>query len=203
MGVKIRFRCQCGKVTGLIDAGGMTCRGSCYCLDCQAYARYLGDPKRVLDAAGGTEIVGMRPGRMQFTSGLGHVDCMTLTSRGPYRWFASCCRMPLGNTPRNPRSSYISVMRCVLVLPAAEVDAVFGPPTFRFGVKNATRPVARTPVAMGIVLMKVIMMLIGRRISGRWRGNPFFELDTHLPIRMPDELSKTSRFKLRGDTRRD
>lgn len=203
MSAKIRFRCQCGKVAGLIDTGGMTCRGSCYCMDCQAYARFLGDPKRVLDAAGGSEIVGIGPSRLEFTTGLGHVDCMTLTSRGPYRWFASCCRTPIGNTPRDPRSSYVSVFRCALVSPAREIDAMFGQPTFRFSTKTATGPVEATRLAMALVILKVVAMLVGRRISGRWRGNPFFEPDTHLPIRMPDELSRTSRFKLRGDIRRD
>ena len=50
--------CACGRVSGLVSGASASTgtRAVCYCDDCQAFARHLGDADRVLDANGGTEV---------------------------------------------------------------------------------------------------------------------------------------------------
>ena len=55
------IRCQCGKVRGDVDLSRAYTRATCYCKDCQAFARYLKRPDMV-DRCGGTDIVPMSPG---------------------------------------------------------------------------------------------------------------------------------------------
>ncbi len=197
--MNIPLRCECGKVTGLVESGGITCRGTCYCRDCRAFANFLGKPERILDGRGGTEIIGTVPGRLRFTAGVEHIASVTLTSRGPYRWYADCCRTPLGNTPRSAKASYVSIPRCALAGPDAEVDRAFGRANFTFAGESATGPVRSTPVAMTVTIAKVVANLLLTRLSGGWRNTPFFSPGTGEPLRAPQALDAQTRRVLRGD----
>ena len=94
------IRCTCGQVRGEADLGHAYTRGTCHCHDCQAYARWLGRPE-LMDAAGGTDIVPMSPADIRLTAGVEHLACMSLSEKGTLRWYAACCRTPLGNTARS------------------------------------------------------------------------------------------------------
>ena len=48
------LKCRCGAVRGEMQPRRAYTRATCYCKDCRAYARFLGQPG-VLDEAGGTE----------------------------------------------------------------------------------------------------------------------------------------------------
>jgi Family of unknown function (DUF6151) len=65
------LRCCCGQVRGVASVVSPSTgfRLFCYCKDCQAFARFL-DRADVLDAAGGTDIVQMPPGRVKLTAGI-------------------------------------------------------------------------------------------------------------------------------------
>src|SRR5262249_14193468 len=99
------LRCECGHVRGVASevSPSTGCRVVCYSKNCQAFARFL-ERAAVLDAAGGTDIFQMPPGRMKITAGMHAVRCLRLSNRGIYRWYADCCRTPIGNTagPRVP-----------------------------------------------------------------------------------------------------
>jgi hypothetical protein len=69
----------------------------CYCKDCQAFARFL-DRADVLDAAGGTDIFQLPPGRVKLAAGADALRCVCLGNRGVFRWYADCCRTPIANT---------------------------------------------------------------------------------------------------------
>src|SRR5262249_45484515 len=49
----------------------------------------------VLDAASGTDIFQMPPGRMKLTAGTDAVRCL-------FRWYTDCCRTPIANTAAGP-----------------------------------------------------------------------------------------------------
>ncbi|MBX3018151.1 MAG: hypothetical protein KF767_09705 [Bdellovibrionaceae bacterium] len=94
----IPLRCECGKFQGQAQLDGTNGRFVCYCDDCQAYMKYIGQEKRVLDSAGGTEITPVIPTRIQLAGGARELlSCVRLTDRGMYRWYTSCCRSPIGN----------------------------------------------------------------------------------------------------------
>lgn len=69
----------------------------CYCDDCQAFARFLATPG-TMDVHGSTDIFQVPPAKFQITQGLDAIECMRLTDKGMVRWYAGCCRTPIGNT---------------------------------------------------------------------------------------------------------
>lgn len=98
----MKLACRCGQVEGRIDPRRTHARTSCYCRDCRAFARWLGGVE-LLDAGGGTDILAMAPDGLRITRGFEKMACMSLGTRGLLRWYASCCRTPLGNVPRDPK----------------------------------------------------------------------------------------------------
>jgi hypothetical protein len=200
MGVEIPLRCECGTVAGVVAVQGLAVHGACYCRDCQAFARFLGRPERMLNAGAGTEVIGTLPSRVRFTAGQDRLACITLTSRGPFRWYAECCRMAIGNGSRSPKVPFVTLQCRALAVPAAELDRAFGRSTFAFAVQAATTRVASTPLGFALTLPKIIWNILVARLSGSWRINPFFKAGTNEPIRAPQALSEQERHALRGDT---
>ena len=69
----------------------------CYCDDCQTFLHYLRRAD-LLDAQGGSDIVQIAPASLSFVQGKERIVGLRLTPKGLYRWYASCCGTPLGNT---------------------------------------------------------------------------------------------------------
>jgi hypothetical protein len=197
---RIPLRCECGTVNGLVAVRGLAVRGACYCRDCQAFARFLGRPERMLDAAGGTTVIGTLPSRVEFTSGQERLTCITLTPGGPYRWYAECCRMAIGNTSRARKTPFVTLHTRALAAAPAELDRAFGPGSFAFGVESATAKVAKRRAGLLLALPKILWNIIQARTSGSWRINPFFKPGSDIPLREPTVLSKEERCSLRGDS---
>ncbi len=65
----------------------------CYCQDCQAFARFL-ERRDLLDAAGGTDIFQMPPGRVKFTTGTDAVRCLRLLPSFIPSWTTSRTAVP-------------------------------------------------------------------------------------------------------------
>src|SRR5262245_25612243 len=96
----LAIRCDCGAVRGVARgvSGERGNRVVCYCDDCQSFAHVLERSEDTLDAHGGTEIFQMSPAQLEFTAGADRLACLRLTPKGLLRWYASCCRTPIGNT---------------------------------------------------------------------------------------------------------
>lgn len=88
--------------------------------------------------------------------------CMSLSPRRLLRWYAGCCRTPVGNTPRNPKLSYAGLAHDCPSGPAFDKDAAFGPPR--------------------LAALKTAHNVGGARLSGRYKDNPFFQPGTAEPI---------------------
>lgn len=195
----IHLRCRCGKLQGELDAAGVAARAVCYCKDCQAFARFLereGGPADVLDAAGGTEVAAATPGALRFTSGLEHLGCMSLSPRGLYRWYASCCATPIGNTPRDPKTHYVGLIRACLDAPAETLDRQLGRSPCLVQTQSALAPVKPTPARTAVAVVKIGSMLLRARLDGAWRNNPFFLAGGAAPLRQPRVLTLDERSAL-------
>ncbi len=190
----IALRCRCGKLRGQVDERRVAARAVCYCRDCQAYGHFLG--KGVLDAQGGTEVAATLPAAVRFDAGLEHLACMSLSTKGLYRWYASCCRTPIGNTPRDPHTSYVGLVRACLDAPDAELDRALGPLRCRVQTASATAPVASSALATAGVVGKVGWMLMKARLGGGYRDNPFFQANGSAPLKPPQVLSLEERKAL-------
>jgi hypothetical protein len=99
MPTNVALGCRCGRVRGLALGVSPDSTGHvvCYCDDCQAFARFLELPG-IMDARGGTDIFQVPPARVRITEGLDGLECMRLSEKGLLRWYARCCRTPIGNT---------------------------------------------------------------------------------------------------------
>lgn len=118
------IQCVCGAVRGQIEGVGVHNRLICYCTDCRAFAHFLGRGREVLDAHGGTEIVQVAQARLRFLQGEERLSAVRLSEKGIIRWYAACCKTPIGNTPADPKVSVIGLIHCCL--DAARINEDFG-----------------------------------------------------------------------------
>jgi hypothetical protein len=186
------LRCRCGTLQGYVLPSAGATRAVCYCKDCQAYARFLRTP-RVLDRCGGTEVVASLPKHVHFISGQDALACLSLSPRGILRWYAKCCNTPIGNTPRNPTLAYVGLVHSGLETHSPSLESSFGPLRMAVNTKSAIGKVRPTPVATVIGVLALIKVLLGARLSGAYKDNPFFLAGSDTPIRQPYVLSKVER----------
>lgn len=194
MDTTIPLRCRCGTVKGELDARRAYTRATCYCKGCRAYARFLGVPG-VLDVAGGTDVVPAAPAAVRFTAGVDQVACMSLSPKGILRWYAACCRTPLGNTARDPKLPYVGLVTACFDAPPQAVDATFGPrDRIALNTRSATVPVRATRIRLIAGVLRIVVGVFGAR-RRRERTSPFFDAAGH-PVREPEVISHESRMAL-------
>ncbi len=205
MPLDVPLRCQCGHLRGVArdvsPSAGF--RVICYCKDCQAFARFL---KRadVLDAAGGTDIVQMPPGRVTLTAGADAVRCVRLSDKGVYRWYADCCRTPIANTV-GPGFPVIGLVHSFMddaftdgLARGRPRDEVLGPPLCRIYERSATGPLpaaAPPPASFAILVRRAAKALIWW-MGGLGRPSPFFDSHTTAPRSEPRLLTPSERAVL-------
>lgn len=190
----MKLACRCGQVQGECDPARAYTRATCYCRDCRAFARWLGDGG-LLDAAGGSDIVPMAPDGVRFTAGQEHLACMSLGPRGLLRWYAACCHTPLANVPRDPKFFYLGLPVACLDAPETAVSAAFGPGgRVALSTESATAPVTPTRWALLGGIVKIVANVVGARLRGRRNGLLFAE--DGAPIRPVQVLTLEQRRAL-------
>lgn len=182
----VRIQCRCGTVQAVIEPAGLLGRATCYCRDCQAWAHWLGTPG-LLDARGGTDILAAMPARMHITAGMEQLACATLSGR-VLRWYAACCRSPLGATARSAKAQYVGIPVSTAVSPA-EVEAHVGAEGRAVAhAGSATAHVRSTPLGIARVGARVGLALVGARLRGE-RRSPFFDPASGRPVRVPERIT--------------
>jgi len=182
MAQDMEFRCGCGALCGVIAGAGP--RGghhvACYCRDCRAFVRHLGQDARFLDAAGGTDLFQTSPARVRLTKGAEHLASLRLSPNGLYRWNAACCNTPLFNTGKGPGLPFASAMTANFV----DGVAPLGPVKARVNTGSALAEVP-PPSGLGATL-RAVAALIGSLLVARLRGDhkrsPFFDPVTGAPM---------------------
>jgi hypothetical protein len=187
------LRCRCGRLQGSVEQARSTQRVVCYCRDCRAFAHHLGGDG-VLDAQGGTEIVASLPSKVSFAAGSDALACLSLSPRGLLRWYAACCRTPIGNASRNPKVAYVGLVHSCLEQAAPPLQQSFGPLRMAVNTSGALGPAYKSPaLATAASLFGLATTLLGARLGGGWRGNPFFEAGTATPVRAVHLLTPAER----------
>jgi len=72
----------------------------------------------------------------------------------------------------------------------------FGPVRMVLNTKSARGRVKSTPVSNLVAMLGVMTSVIGTRLSGAYKRNPFFETETGTPIARPRELAKAERERI-------
>lgn len=187
------LRCSCGALRGEVDLSQEIVRdvnrGLCYCRDCQAFAHFLGRAHEILDAQGGTDIVQTAPRRVSVTAGRENLACMRLTDKGMLRWYARCCKTPIGNTLTTDRMSFVGLVHTCLRDGSQSLDAPFGPARMRANGRSARGAVKPKDERVLAGVVKLLRMILRERLSGGWLRNPFFSSDTHQPVVVPRVLN--------------
>lgn len=152
------LRCRCGRLQGHVTLEGRNTRVVCYCKDCQAFARFLDPAGRALDAQGGSDVVQLAPHRIHISQGAEHLAVMRLSPQGMLRWYAACCRTPIGNTLARHDRPFTGLLR---------------------------------------TMWTILGMVLGSRLSGRYRDTPFFDA-AGAPVAAAQVLSVDERARLRA-----
>ena len=191
------LRCRCGTVQGRVaEPQRAMGRGVCYCKDCQAYAHFLGRAADVLDVHGGTDVVAIHPQHVVLTQGLDALTCMSLSPRGLLRWYASCCRTPIGNTARNPKLAYVGLVHTCLEGAGVPIERSFGPVTLRLNAASATGPIAQRSHGIFGSALRFSGTMLGARIGGSYKRSPFFDAASGMPLVAPHVLTRAEREQL-------
>ena len=199
MSTKAELRCRCGEVRGVVaDASPRTVnRAVCCCDDCQAFIHRLGRAD-LLNAQGGTDIVQVAPASLSFVQGQDRIRAVRLTSKGLYRWYASCCNTPIGNT-LSPSVPFVGIVASTFDHSRQRASDVFGEP--RGGVFGKFA-IGKAPAGVAArVSLSLLLHTIGKVLTWRLRGSawphPFFKRDTGAPAYPFEVLSHEEREALR------
>lgn len=187
------LRCRCGALQGHVELQGLRNRMRCYCRDCQAFARFLGPAERVLDAQGGSDVVQIAPHHIRITQGHEQLSVMRLSPKGMLRWYTACCRTPVGNTLDRRDKPFTGLL--VQCLDSALLAPSFGPVNASANTQSAWGE--PKPRAFGLpgALLRILGMVIGSRLTGRYRDTPFFAADG-TPVAEPRVLTPAERDRL-------
>ena len=200
------LQCRCGTLRGLVHDPGSANRAVCYCRDCQAFAHFLGRARDVLDERGGTDVIQVLPRNVVFTQGAEALACMRLTPKGLVRWYAGCCKTPIGNTLATPKLSFIGLVHTCLegaseAGDANSLDEVFGPVRCWVnpnGAKGEPKPEA---AGLGRTLRWFFRTVLKARFNGDYRNTPFFDVATGTPVVAPRVLTEAEHSELMGAVR--
>ncbi len=194
MGDQVELRCRCGEVRArVVDASPRTVnRVVCYCADCQAFAHQIGRAD-LLNAQGGSDIVQLAPATLTFTQGQNRIVGLRLTEKGLFRWYASCCNSPVGNT-LTPGVPFVGI----LAQGFDRATDTFGPPVGAILGKSAigTPPPGSTSLNLPL-LLRAIGKVLGWRLRGKAWPHPFFEKGNSEPVYPVTVLSTQQREALR------
>jgi hypothetical protein len=198
MSREAEFYCRCREVRGRV-AGASAQNVNhviCYCDDCQAFLQHIGRAE-LLDAHGGTDIIQVAPASLTFDRGAERIVGLRLSPKGLYRWYASCCKTPLGNTV-TPAIPFVGLIAQVFNGPDVTADALFGKPTGGILGKFAvgTPPEGSTKLPLGLIA-RVVRKILGWRFGGKTWPHPFFDRATRLPRYPVTTLSRAERDALR------
>ncbi len=175
----------------------------CYCADCQSFAHFLGRASEILDARGGTDIFQTSPARVAITQGRERLACMRLTPKGLLRWYADCCRTPIGNTATTPEIPFVGLI-CAGFDTASTGharDERLGPVRAHVNT-GAAKPDAdgRKIQTRGVVpsVLRFAGLVLQARLRGDHKRSPFFDARTAEPSVTPrvltaDELGEVVR----------
>ncbi|MBW2282359.1 MAG: hypothetical protein JRG76_12200 [Deltaproteobacteria bacterium] len=165
----------------------------CYCDDCQSFAYFLERPDEILDAHGGTDIFQMSPARLDLTDGLEHLACMRLRPSGMLRWYADCCRTPIGNTPASRQAPFVGLIHSCSDAPqGTSRDDVVGPVRARVNARFARGDRARLDAhdrAPLSLIVRFVGLLLWARLRGDQSRSPFFDAQSGEPSARPRVLT--------------
>lgn len=189
---ELTLGCQCGKVTGAIKCTpqGSINHISCYCKDCQAFARHLNAEAITLDEHRGTAIIQTSPATVNISSGTEHLNCLKLSPKGITRWYAGCCNTPIANTMSNGKMPFSGVIRSFVK--TDNVEQIAGPVEYKVFASLSPEANGHNKAPLGLIA-KIVVNMLRWKLRGDHKNSPFFSGETGKPVREPKILSLQER----------
>jgi hypothetical protein len=123
---------------------------------------------------------------------------MRLSENGLLRWYADCCKTPIGNTAANYRLSFVGLVHNCLEGPTASLDDSFGPVRMWSFTKSAKTKISASPFGMVPGMFRILAMVLRARLNGAYKRTPFFT-STGAPIVTPKILTDGERSAVYSD----
>ncbi|NNE88093.1 MAG: hypothetical protein HKN27_08450 [Silicimonas sp.] len=168
---------------------GSSSRIVCYCKSCRAFVESLG-AGRILDDAGGNDLLQTAPDAFQFTQGQDLLTWTKVTEKGPMRWFTMCCNTPVANTLGSPAVPFLSLQTAYFEAPERT-----GKIMARVNKKGATGHIEGDMGSTWRMLWEFIARALRSRLTGGYKKNPFFDAQGHriaARVTVPSDQSETS-----------
>lgn len=184
----IPLSCTCGNVQGVATVSPSSGnRVVCYCDDCQKFAHYLNGENTVLDEYGGSDIFQTAHSQIKITSGIGDVRAVRLTEKGMYRWYANCCKTPIGNT-MGPGMPFVGVIHN-FIGDKENYDKNLGPIRAYVHAKLAKKvpPTDKKKSGFPLSFLRILIKIFTWKIKGKNQPSPFFNPEGN-PISQPEIL---------------
>lgn len=189
------IQCKCGTIRGRLEGTGVHNRLICYCTDCRAFARFLGRSAEVLDEQGGTEIVQVAQPRVRFSQGADRIAAVRLSEKGMIRWYASCCKTPIGNTLADSKFPFIGLIHSSL--DRARMNRDFGTTIARLNTDTAVGDTKPSRRGLPGVIARFIWIVVTTRIRGQYGNSQLFD-DSGSPRVVPSILTPQELARLKS-----
>jgi hypothetical protein len=197
-GRDVELGCRCGAVHGVVKNASphTVSRAVCYCDDCQAFLHQLGRAE-LMNERGGSDVVQVAPATLSFDRGSEYIVGLRLSPKGLYRWYASCCKTPLGNT-LEPAFPFVGINIHSFVGTPAQLDQTFGKATTSVRGEFAVGgpPAGSTKFPLRLIL-RALHNMVGWRLLGKTWPHPFFDRIARAPTHAVTVLSRAERDGLR------
>ncbi|MES2642141.1 MAG: DUF6151 family protein [Myxococcota bacterium] len=201
MPLPLPLRCTCGAVRGELDDASPAVgnRMVCYCDDCQDYTRFLGRAD-ALDPFGGSDIYQTTPSRVRITQGAEHLRIVRLSEKGMVRYYAGCCRTPIGNLMAGARWPFVGLAQPFMdhAADGRSRDERLGPAAGYIHGRYAPGgcPPHAHPSASVAVIGRAMWRILLNMAHGSARPTPFYD-DQGKLVSEPQVLSPQERDALR------
>lgn len=191
MSTIVHLKCRCGTVKGKLNVvPGSFFYVHCLCCDCQSFASHLNNKENILDEHGGSELIQTYPAFMEITEGQDKMSCVQLRSKGLYRWYTTCCNMPLANTMSSSRVPFVGVSAKLMQFSnEQEKREVLGPITMKaFGKYSiGEMPKDAHPRFPVSYMPKILSFMLKGMLGKKNCPSPFF--NGREPVARVDVLS--------------
>ena len=183
------LQCRCGTIKGHVSRPELANRVVCYCESCQAFAHYLGSAPDILDSQGGSDVIQVLPKNVSFTQGSDALACLRLTDKGLLRWYAVCCKTPIGNTLESSKLSFVGLLHSCLNGSGTPIGNSFGDVRARVNTQSALGLPKPKTAGLGRIVWWFVTTVLKARVDGTYKQTPFFFADTGKPRVSPHVLS--------------
>jgi hypothetical protein len=112
------------------------------------------------------------------------------------RWYASCCRTPIGNTMATSAMPFIGVIKAFIDAPSAALGPIRGR-GFAKSAKGGTAAVPRDGLPEIVMIARVLAKVLRWRLRGDHQRSALRDAATGKPLAEPRVLGEAEREELR------